>query len=319
LEARLDKEEPKTTALQSLTATHTTDIASNTNNIASLDTRLDAEEPKTTALQTLTAGHTTDLASNTADILTKQDLITTATDLDCNSLTTGDLEVNGGVNIITKPHFDTIVFRRPNNTPQINLNEIQCWVGGVNILPTNSNDLIGYFADWDLDKSYPSGDTGSRQDTGQVSKLYNDVIEGDFGAHRNQFSGAVRITNIPLTAVEDIQALVLYNRQNSTEAQESRIVNMFFELYNSTYDPTYTTPLATTTPITTAQQACKVFHFEFASISTYTEFILDNSITNIVSNSFAETADGIFPAISTLEITGDVAISGSITASNKYF
>jgi hypothetical protein len=63
LEARLDKEEPKTTALQSLTATHTTDIASNTNNIASLDTRLDAEEPKTTALQTLTAGHTTDIAS----------------------------------------------------------------------------------------------------------------------------------------------------------------------------------------------------------------------------------------------------------------
>jgi hypothetical protein len=46
LEARLDTEEPKTTALQSPTATHTTDIASNTNNIASLDTRLDAEEQK---------------------------------------------------------------------------------------------------------------------------------------------------------------------------------------------------------------------------------------------------------------------------------
>jgi hypothetical protein len=220
------------------------------------------------------------------------------------------------VNIITKPHFDTIVFRRPNNTPQINLNEIQCWVGGVNILPPNSNDLIGYFADWDLDKSYPSGDTGSRQDTGQVFKLYNDVIEGDFGAHSNQFSGAVIITNIPLTAVEDIQALVVYNRQDSTEAQESRIVNMFFELYNSTYDPTYTTPLATTTPITTAQQALKVFRFDFASISTYTEFVGENSITNIVSNSFAETANGTFPAISTFEITGDVVVAGDLTAEN---
>ena len=59
LQGRLDIEEPKTTSLQILNATHTTDIAS-------LDTRLDTEEPKTTALQTLTATHTTDIASNTA-------------------------------------------------------------------------------------------------------------------------------------------------------------------------------------------------------------------------------------------------------------
>jgi hypothetical protein len=75
--------------------------------LTSLDTRLDTEEPKTTALQTLTAGHTTDIASNTADILTKQDLITTSTDLDCNSLTTPNLEVD------TRKYFDTIVLRRP--------------------------------------------------------------------------------------------------------------------------------------------------------------------------------------------------------------
>ena len=201
-------------------------------------------------MDTLTAGHTTDLATSTADILTKQATITTATDLDCNSLTTGDLEVNGGVNITTKPHFDTIVFRRPNETPQINLSEIQCWVGGVNILPPNSNDLISYFAIWDTDKSFPSGDTGSREGTGQVFKLYNNVIEAGFGGHSNQNSSAVIITNIPLTAVEDIQALIVYNRQDALEAQEVRIVNMFFELYDSTYDPTYTTPLGTTTPIT---------------------------------------------------------------------
>ena len=98
------------------------------------------------------------------------------------------MEVNGGVNIITKPHFDTIVFRRPNETPQINLNEIQCWVGGVNILPPNSNDLICYFATWDTDKSFPSGDTGSREGTAPVSLLYNNVIEESFGAHSNQDS-----------------------------------------------------------------------------------------------------------------------------------
>jgi hypothetical protein len=155
---------------------------------------------------------TTDL--NTANNLTKQSTINSLTDLETNSLTTTQFEVNGGVNIITKPHFDTIVFRRPNNTPQINLNEIQCWVGGVNILPLNSNDLMSYFAHSDLDKSYPSGDTGSRQGTAPVSLLYNNVIESNFVAHCNQFSSAVIITNIPLTAIENIQAFVLYNRHD---------------------------------------------------------------------------------------------------------
>jgi hypothetical protein len=77
LQGRLDTDEPKTTALQTLTATHTTDLATNTNNFASLDVDLFAEKQKTTALQTLTAGHTTDIASNTANILTKQATITT--------------------------------------------------------------------------------------------------------------------------------------------------------------------------------------------------------------------------------------------------
>jgi hypothetical protein len=88
LDTRLDTEEPKTTALQTLTATHTENIATNTNNIASLDVDLFTEQQKTTALQTLTEGHTTDLATNTANILTKQPLITSSTDLECNSITT---------------------------------------------------------------------------------------------------------------------------------------------------------------------------------------------------------------------------------------
>jgi hypothetical protein len=135
LETRLDTEEPKTTALQTLTSNHTTDIASNDTNITALQGRLDIEEPKTTALQTLTANHTTDIASletrldieeqkttalqiltsshttdiasNTAIILTKQDTITTSTDLDCNSITTHNLEVN------TARFLNTIVLKRP--------------------------------------------------------------------------------------------------------------------------------------------------------------------------------------------------------------
>jgi hypothetical protein len=60
LEERMDTEEPKTTALQTLTASHITQISSNDTDITALQGRLDLSEPKTTALQTLTAGHTTD-------------------------------------------------------------------------------------------------------------------------------------------------------------------------------------------------------------------------------------------------------------------
>ena len=74
--------------------------------ITALQGRLDLTEPKITALQSLTATHT-------ADILTKQDLITTSTDLECNSLTANNLEINGAVNIDLNPYFDTIVIRRP--------------------------------------------------------------------------------------------------------------------------------------------------------------------------------------------------------------
>jgi hypothetical protein len=55
---------------------HTDKIDSNDSYIVTLDERLNAEEPKIVALQTLTAGHTDDIASNTENISNKQDLIT---------------------------------------------------------------------------------------------------------------------------------------------------------------------------------------------------------------------------------------------------
>jgi len=317
LQGRLNIEELKIIDLQTLTASHTTNIASNTTNILTKQDIINDNDltiSKTLNLQSSLTNLQDNINLNTENILTKQSTINSSTDLETNSLTTTQFEVNGGVNIITKPHFDTIVFRRANNTPQINLGEIQCWVGGVNILPPNTNDLIGYFAGWSLDKSYPSGDLGSRLGTGQVFKVYNNAFEVDFGAHSNQYSSALIITNIPLTAVEDIQALVVYNRQNGSDEQEERIINMFFELYNSTNDPTYTTPLATTTPITASFY---VYRFNFASISTYTgSFASVASITEIASDTFAETANGTFPDVSTFEITGDLIVSGDLTVEN---
>ena len=67
------------------------------------------------------------------EIGTKQATITIATDLDCNSLTTNNLEVNGGVNIDTTGYFDTIVIRRPTGFSGdanflMGFRELKCWV-----------------------------------------------------------------------------------------------------------------------------------------------------------------------------------------------
>jgi len=72
----LNIEEPKTSALQILTSSHSTQISSNDNDITALQGRLNIEEPKTTALQILTSSHSTDIATNTTAILTKQNTIT---------------------------------------------------------------------------------------------------------------------------------------------------------------------------------------------------------------------------------------------------
>jgi hypothetical protein len=84
LQSRLDIEEPKTTALQILTSNHITQISSNDTDITALQGRLIVEEPSTTASQILSSSLITDIDSNTANILTKQDLITTSTDIACN-------------------------------------------------------------------------------------------------------------------------------------------------------------------------------------------------------------------------------------------
>ena len=56
LKGRLDTEEPKTSALETITASHTYIITD-------LQERLNIEEPKTSALQTLTASHTSKISA----------------------------------------------------------------------------------------------------------------------------------------------------------------------------------------------------------------------------------------------------------------
>jgi hypothetical protein len=123
------------------------------------------------------------------------------------------------------------VLRRWNETDTtiINLNELQVWVNGSNVLFQNSTSLTGYFAKW-ADKQIDVGYSYNSP----VSNIYNNIIESTFGTHSASGANALIIKNIPLTFINEIQAIVLYNRK---DASSSRAIGLLFELYNSTNDP----------------------------------------------------------------------------------
>ena len=58
----------------------------------------------------------------TSALYTKQELITTLTDLDCNSITTSDLKLNGNIHLSKNKYFDTIVVRRLDETTTYAIN-----------------------------------------------------------------------------------------------------------------------------------------------------------------------------------------------------
>jgi hypothetical protein len=192
-----------------------------------LDTRLDTEEPKTTALQSPTATHTEDLATNTADILTKHSLITSSTDLECNSSTTTQLEVNGGVDMDTSTYFDTVVIRRPtvfsgDANFYLGFRELQCWVNNSNILFDNANDLISNYALWSDKDTSLGGLTATMYDN--TFSIPYDVIDT-----ANSSDIALIKKNIPLTSIGTIQSIVLYSRTAGKQHSEGIAI----ELYNS--------------------------------------------------------------------------------------
>jgi hypothetical protein len=181
------------------------------------------------------------------------------------------------------------------------LTELQVWVNGSNILFPNSASLTGYFAIW----ANKQIDIGSYNNSFPVSNIYNNIFEADIGTCSPQTSAAALIIkNIPLTSINEIQAIVLYNR---IDVSSIRAIGLFFELYNSTNDPDLTEDLANTNVITS--DALR-YRYDFPSLSTYTgSFATDDSTTNIVSNSIASTEEAnviSFPA----KITGDLVANG---------
>jgi hypothetical protein len=204
------------------------------------------------------------------------------------------------------------VIRRPTGITGssgniIQIREVQVWVNGSNILFPNSATLISYFAQFNIDVDVDVGQEANLV----ASNAYNNNFENDptfLGAMSSTASTvntALIIKNIPLTIIDNIQSLVLYNRINTGSSQ--RIIGLAVELYNSTNDPDLTEVLATTNVITTATAS---YRFDFSSISTYTgSFATADSTTNIVSNSIASTKEAnviSYPA----EITGDLVANG---------
>jgi hypothetical protein len=170
--------------------------------------------------------------------------------------------------------------------------------------------VLIYYANWANNDVELPPTTSSTGEIRSVDKIYNNIIETDFGtASFGSNTNALIIKNIPLTSINEIQAIVLYNR-TSTITNTNRVLGLFFELYNSTNDPDLTEVLATTNVITSD---VNTYRFDFPSLSTYTAFVGEDSITNILNNTFALAEDAIFTDYA-FEITGDVVASGSITS-----
>ena len=248
----------------------------------------------------------------------KQDEITTDADLTLNSITTTDLVVNESLNInnvITYEkyrQFDTLVIRRFDNTStlHLNLNEIQVFVNNDNILFPNPTGLTSYFADWS-DKFTP---IAPRTVNTGTEKVHDNLIAFAAESESTGSTTALIINNIPLTFLNDIQAIVLYHRGG--DGNIPRSVGLTIELYNSVDDPTLTQVLANTIPITDETKDY-LQRYDFPSISTYTNGFFSTtyqSTTQIPDIGKGQQSTATINDIDTdIHINSNVDISGTIT------
>jgi hypothetical protein len=121
------------------------------------------------------------------------------------------------------------------------------------------------------------------------------------------------ISNIPLTLIKTIQALVLYDRDDTSN---EGTIGLAIELYNSTQDANLTEVLATTAEITTADN---IYRFDFpADLPKYLfGYPTTDTATQIISQT-ASTKEDV--SVSTnptlikggLNLTGDLVISEDV-------
>jgi len=123
--------------------------------------------------------------------------------------------------------FNTIVIRRfdETNFNIIALREIQCWVNEINILPPISDDLIGYFANWSNNSvELQPSNAGTSTIRYVLPYMVDDILTSGTASQSDPTTNtnAMIIKSIPLTFVNDIQALVLFDRL-STSSQISPV------------------------------------------------------------------------------------------------
>jgi cytoskeletal protein CcmA (bactofilin family) len=265
--------------------------------------------------------------------------VTGNTELTGDVVVAGDLNVIGGSldisGVTIKSYeeeeeerlFDTLVIRYPTLTGTgkfHGIREIQLWVNNVNVLPSlvtpstfnvDGTPLanisnIPFFMNWS-DKTldpyhalyYPSN-------------VANNIFEPQ-GAYWGIQNGK-NVTNInislyiPLTSsinINQIQSVLIYNRIGN-----DMFVGTAVELYNRTNDPNLNQVLVSTNIITTNAD---VYRFDFGGIGTYNKaFVNEDSITNIVSNTYAltETTESNLTKLKIenagLSVDGNLSVSG---------
>jgi len=290
-----------------------------------------------TSLDTLTAGHTEDLATNTAAILTKQDLIqddyltisktlnlqssldTLQTNIDLKQDTISNFEIDGSVNLDTTGiSFDTLVIRRVNGITGysdniIHLTEIHIWVDDKNMLFESSSSLTSSIVSWS-DKEV---DIGYQTDS-PPSNLYDNIrslspnISDVLSPVGSPSDVAIIIKNIPLTKINNIQAIQIFNSTHINYG--NRAIGLTVELYNSKNDPNLNTILAYSSEFI---DNWAVYRIDFPSIDTYSlvftgSLIVPNTGLYVNLVYLEDATINLFP----FNILGNVDVVGDLTAEN---
>jgi len=120
-------------------------------------------------------------------------------------------------------------------------------------------------------------------------------------------ANALIIKDIPSTLINNIQAIVHYNRDQFAYTQDNAI-GLIYELYNETNDPDLIRPLATTNEISVS---APVYRFDFPSITDYTGFATGDSTTNIIREEDATTETANY-VLTTFEVKGNASITGDL-------
>ena len=198
----------------------------------------------------------------------------------------------------------------------ISLRELQVWIDAVNLLQTEG--ITAIFTDWTGDKitQIPEKDPSGGVSYDAIN-LFNESFTSpnDVESKENQSNSntAVIIRNIPLSLIETIQTIVLYNR-NDTDNEST--IGLAIELYNSMQDANLTEVLATTAEITTADD---IYRFDFpAGLPKYLGGYPNTaSAIKIIDNTVATVEDVVVSTNPTLmkgglNLTGDLVVSEDV-------